>query len=74
MERTGWENFGVLLLFVQFPFYATIVTILNGTRMKIASVVLIIVLHVIASVFGYRNFCQSRRTCAISTPSIHSVL
>jgi hypothetical protein len=72
-ERTSWENFGFLLLLLQFPLYVTIVTVIKGIRWKIASLVLIIALHVLAAFFGLRDYCQSRRTCAISAPSNNSL-
>lgn len=68
-ERTSWENFGFFLLLAQFPLYVTIVTISKGIRWKVASLILIAALHVTASYFGLRAFCQSRHTCGISTPS-----
>jgi len=68
-ERTSWESFGYLLLLLQFPLYVMIVTLIKGIHWKVASLVLIIALHILAAVFGFRDFCQSRRTCAISAPS-----
>ena len=68
-ERTSWENLGFLLLLLQFPLYVTIVTMIKGVRWKVASLLLIVALHVLASTFGLRAYCQSRHTCAISTPS-----
>jgi hypothetical protein len=72
-ERTSWENFGFVLLLAQFPLYVTIATIIRGVRWKIASLVLIAALHVMAAYFGLRAYCQSRHTCAISTPSNKSL-
>ena len=72
-ERTSWENFGFFLLLAQFPLYVTIVTIIKGIRWKVASLLLIAVLHVTASYFGLRAYCQSRHTCAISTESNKSL-
>ena len=68
-ERTSWESFGFLLLLLQFPLYVMIVTLIKGIRWKVACLVLIIALHILAAVFGFREYCQSRRTCAISAPS-----
>ena len=62
-----WDNFGFLLVLLQFPVYVAIVTMVKGPRWKIASVLLIVALHVLASVFGYRAYCQSRSTCALAT-------
>ncbi len=61
-----WDNFGFLLVLLQFPLYVAIVTMVKGPRWKIASVLLIIALHVLASVFGFREYCQSRPTCVIA--------
>src|SRR6266850_4171203 len=49
-ERTSWENLGSLLLLLQFPLYVTTVTTIKRTRGKVASLVLIAALHVMASV------------------------
>jgi hypothetical protein len=68
-ERTSWENFGFFLLLAQFPLYVMIVTLIKGIRWKAVSLVLIIALHISAALFGFRDYCQSRRTCAISAPS-----
>src|SRR5712692_10019002 len=72
-ERTSWENFGFFLLLAQFPLYVIIVTIIKGVRWKVASLVLIAALHLTASYFGLRAYCQSRHTCAISMPSNKSL-
>jgi hypothetical protein len=72
-ERTSWENFGFVLLLAQFPLYVTIVTIIRGVRWKIPSLILIAALHITAAYFGLRAYCQSRHTCAISTPSNKSL-
>src|SRR6266849_9760996 len=72
-ERTSWENFWFVLLLAQFPLYVTIATIIKGVRWKIASLILIAALHVTAAYFGLRAYCQSRHTCAISTPSNKSL-
>jgi hypothetical protein len=72
-ERTSWETFGFVLLLVQFPLYVTIVTIIKGVRWKVASLILIAILHVTTSYFGLGAYCQSRHTCAISTPSNKSL-
>ena len=65
-ERTSWENLGFLLLLLQFPLYVTIVMLIKGNRWKIVAVLLIVVLHVLAATFGFRDYCDRRDTCAIS--------
>jgi hypothetical protein len=58
--RTSWENTGLLLTFVQFPLYTTLLLVVPGKRWKILVLVLLLMVHAMAAVFALRAHNASR--------------
>jgi hypothetical protein len=68
MMKTSWESSGLLLALVQFPLYALIVTVVNGTRMRVIVLLLIVALHILGASFALHDYCQSRHRCELAYP------
>lgn len=67
--KTSWESAGLLLVLVQFPLYAVIVTLVNGARRRVIVLLLVIVFHVLAASLAVYDYCQSRRRCELAPSS-----
>jgi hypothetical protein len=50
--RTSWESRGEWLTLLQFPVYALIIANLNGRRTRLIPAIVILVVHVVASIFA----------------------
>ena len=72
--RTSWESVGLLLVLVQFPLYAVIVTLVNGTQRRVIVLLLVIVFHVLAASLAVYDYCQSRRRCELAPSANPSTL
>jgi len=66
MMRWESDSIGLSLALLQFPFYAMIITLAKGARWKTIVVLLFVVLHGVAASLALRDYCESRRTCAIT--------
>ena len=67
--KTSWESVGLLLVLVQFPIYAVIVTLVNGTQRRVIVLLLVIVFHVFAAALAVSDYCQSRHRCELAPSS-----
>ena len=50
--RTSWEFTGLVVTFIQFPVYVTILLILKSTESRVMALIAIIAIHVLAAVSG----------------------
>jgi hypothetical protein len=58
--RTNAENFGLVLVFIQFPLYATVLTIVRTIRWKALALVVIVAIHAEAATLALRPYNSSR--------------
>ena len=65
MMHFSSDSFGLPLALLQFPFYAVVITVVKGVRWKVAILLLLIALHIVAASFSLRDYCQSRPTCSL---------
>jgi hypothetical protein len=69
MTHFSSDNVGFPLVWLQFPAYALVLTLVKGVRWRIGVLLFLMVLHVLAATFGYRDYCDRRSTCSLVVAS-----